>query len=116
MQALEEMEQLETINQDITDEQQTESKVNDMVGVHIANLIQTMEKTQDHNLINETIIYKPVINDEEEEYIKSNNIHLDKQLDIQQQQQQDDNVVNITEQFINRLKNKQNEQMINKQS
>jgi len=35
-------------------------------------------------VVNDTISYKGIINDEEEEYIKSNNIHLDRQLDIQQ--------------------------------
>ena len=65
------------------DEQQTQSKVNQVVRVDIVNLIQRIGKSQDQKVINDTINYKGVINDEEEEYVRSNNIHLNKQMDIQ---------------------------------
>ena len=47
MEALEEMKQLEIINQDLKDEEQTENKLNSMVGNDIANLIQGIDKKQD---------------------------------------------------------------------
>ena len=84
VQSLKEMEQLEMVNQDFQDEQQSEEKVNGLVGIDIANLIERIDKKQeekgssDTNGNNIKTTGTTVVKDEEEEYIKSNNMHLDR--------------------------------------